>query len=57
MEKRETNHTNTVTKGSSDPIKLNDIGFRLILIPVFGIIIPIVTDLLIIQNIRSGKPS
>lgn len=34
-----------VTKNKNDTIHLNDIGFRLILIPVFGIAIPIVTGL------------
>jgi sensor histidine kinase YesM len=33
------------TKRISDSIKVNDVGFRLILIPFFGILIPIVTGL------------
>lgn len=39
------NHTNHTTKKNSETIKLNDIGFRLILIPFFGILIPILTGL------------
>lgn len=39
------NRVNMGTKKNGDTIKLNDIGFRLILIPFFGIIIPIVTGL------------
>ncbi|MEO5561964.1 MAG: histidine kinase [Chitinophagaceae bacterium] len=33
------------TKRISDSIKVNDIGFRLILIPFFGILLPVVTGL------------
>jgi sensor histidine kinase YesM len=39
------NHTDQPTKKPNDVIKLNDIGFRLILIPFFGIVLPIVTGL------------
>ena len=45
LENREMKHDNMPTKRNGDPIKLNDIGFRLILIPFFGIVIPIVTGL------------
>lgn len=38
-------HTDATTKRITDYVKLNDIGFRLILIPLFGILIPIVTGL------------
>lgn len=37
---------NKGTRPGNEAIKLNDIGFRLILIPFFGIIIPVVTGLL-----------
>jgi hypothetical protein len=40
-----TNHTDQAIKRSGDTIKLNDIGFRLILIPFFGILLPLVTGL------------
>lgn len=39
-------HTEDATKRITDSIKVNDIGFRLILIPFFGILIPIVTGLI-----------
>lgn len=45
MEKQAINHNNSATKKNGDVIKLNDIGFRLILIPLFGIVIPIATGL------------
>lgn len=38
-------HTDPATKRASDTIRLNDIGFRLILIPFFGIVLPLVTGL------------
>ncbi len=34
------------TKPAAKPIKLNDVGFRLILIPFFGIAIPLITAML-----------
>jgi LytS/YehU family sensor histidine kinase len=40
------NHIDDTTKKITDSIKVNDIGFRLILIPFFGIMIPIVTGLI-----------
>lgn len=46
MENRQTKHIINPTKRDGDLIKLNDIGFRLILIPFFGIAIPLVTGLL-----------
>jgi sensor histidine kinase YesM len=46
VENREMNHTDQATKKPNDVIKLNDIGFRLILIPFFGIVLPIVTGLI-----------
>jgi sensor histidine kinase YesM len=45
VENRETKHSEVPTNKSNDVIKLNDIGFRLILIPFFGILLPIVTGL------------
>lgn len=45
MENRETNHTDEAMKRVTDSIRLNDIGFRLILIPFFGILLPLVTGL------------
>jgi LytS/YehU family sensor histidine kinase len=46
VENREMNHIDDTTKRITDSIKVNDIGFRLILIPFFGIMIPIVTGLI-----------
>jgi sensor histidine kinase YesM len=40
------NHIDHTTKKITDTIKLNDIGFRLILIPFFGIMIPLITGLI-----------
>ncbi len=40
------NHAAFPTKNKAELIKLNDIGFRLILIPFFGISIPIITKLI-----------
>jgi sensor histidine kinase YesM len=40
------NYTDPTTNKASDTIKLNDIGFRLILIPFLGIIIPLATGLM-----------
>jgi sensor histidine kinase YesM len=45
VENKEMKHTNTATKQVTDTIRLNDIGFRLILIPFFGILLPLVTGL------------
>lgn len=46
VENREMNHTDPTTNRPGDTIKLNDIGFRLILIPFLGIIIPLATGLM-----------
>lgn len=46
MENRETNHIEQPTNKNSESIKLNDIGFRLTLIPFFGIALPIITGIL-----------
>lgn len=45
VENRETKHINKATNRNGETIRLNDIGFRLILIPFFGIAIPLVTRL------------
>lgn len=39
------NHTDQAIKTNQDGIRLNDIGFRLILIPCFGIVLPLITGL------------
>lgn len=46
METRKIKHSDKPTKRTVDVIKLNDIGFRLILIPFFGIALPLVTGLM-----------
>jgi sensor histidine kinase YesM len=46
MEKRVIKQDNSPTKPLPDPWRLNDIGFRLILIPFFGIAIPLVTGMM-----------
>jgi sensor histidine kinase YesM len=46
VENREMNHMDHTTNRTADTIKLNDIGFRLILIPFLGIVIPLVTGLM-----------
>jgi sensor histidine kinase YesM len=46
VENREMKHTDDTTKRITDSIKINDIGFRLILIPFFGIVTPVVTGLI-----------
>lgn len=49
MENERTNISNLPT-GKTGPLRINDIGFRLILIPAFGIIIPLVTGMINNQN-------
>lgn len=49
MENDRTNIPNLPT-GKTGPLHINDIGFRLILIPAFGIIIPLVTGMINNQN-------
>lgn len=46
MENRGTNQENFPTGSIRAVTRLNDIGFRLILIPLFGILIPIVTGMI-----------
>ncbi|MGC4037172.1 MAG: histidine kinase [Chitinophagaceae bacterium] len=43
------------TKQNAVQFKLNDIGFRLILIPFFGIAIPLITGMINIQNFSHWK--
>jgi sensor histidine kinase YesM len=45
MEKRRINIPNRATRKKAD-LKINDVGFRLILIPFFGITIPLVTGMI-----------
>jgi hypothetical protein len=46
LEKQTINHNKPPTKQGSDPWRLNDIGFRLILIPFFGIAVPVITRMI-----------
>ncbi|MET0394385.1 MAG: sensor histidine kinase [Chitinophagaceae bacterium] len=46
MENSKTKDSDQAMKKTGDPVRLNDIGFRLILIPVFGILLPLVTGLI-----------
>lgn len=45
MEKQEINNLHDATSGSVASLRVNDIGFRLILIPLFGIGIPLLTGM------------
>lgn len=45
MEKQATNNKFFFFKAKEDAYKINDIGFRLILIPAFGIAIPLITGM------------
>ena len=46
MEKQATNNKLFQLKAKEDSYKINDIGFRLILIPAFGIAIPLITGMI-----------
>ena len=46
MEKQATNHKLFQLKAKGNSYKINDIGFRLILIPAFGIAIPLITGMI-----------
>jgi sensor histidine kinase YesM len=50
-----TNNKIQPTKQNVTPFKLNDIGFRLILIPFFGIAIPLVTGMINFENFSHWK--
>jgi hypothetical protein len=50
VDKETMNTMNGPTKQTSNLLRVNDIGFRLILIPVFGIAIPLITRMINISN-------
>ena len=50
MEKQPTNNKLQPIKQKPDPLRLNDIGFRLILIPFFGIAVPLITRMINFEN-------
>jgi sensor histidine kinase YesM len=50
-----TNHTISPTKPLSVKSQLNDIGFRIIMIPMFGIAIPLLTGLVNIHNFNNWQ--
>ncbi len=45
------NHTLFPAKRAAPPEKINDIGFRVVLIPFFGIVIPLITGMIDRKNI------
>ncbi|HEX5026113.1 MAG TPA: histidine kinase [Agriterribacter sp.] len=51
METRETNTDILPINPVSHPLRINDIGFRLILAPIFGITIPLVTGMIDVDNL------
>jgi len=51
LETRETNTDILPINPVNHPLRINDIGFRLILAPVFGITIPLVTGMINIENL------
>ena len=55
MENKATNNKLTPIKSSTASYKLNDIGFRLILIPFFGIAIPIITSMVNASNFNNWQ--
>jgi sensor histidine kinase YesM len=50
VDKETMNTSNQPTKRPADSDQVNDIGFRLILIPVFGIAIPLITGMVNLSN-------
>lgn len=50
LEKDRTNRITQATTPLSGPFRPNDIGFRLVLIPTFGIVIPLVTGMINPEN-------
>src|SRR6476659_4004753 len=54
MEKERMNRLNKATGGKA-PYKINDVGFRLILIPFFGIAIPLVTRMINGHNLSNWE--
>jgi sensor histidine kinase YesM len=55
MEKMATSNKLQLTKQNAVQFKLNDIGFRLILIPFFGIAIPLITGMINLENFSHWK--
>ena len=55
MEKSATNNKLPPTKQNAVQFRLNDIGFRLILIPFFGIAIPLITGMINVDNFSHWK--
>src|SRR6185295_20085928 len=55
VEKQATNKKLQPTKQKSGQLRLNDIGFRLLLIPFFGIAIPLITRMVNPDNFSHGK--
>jgi len=55
VEKKATNKRIQLTKQNAVQFKLNDIGFRLILIPFFGIAIPLLTGMINFENFPHWK--
>ncbi len=51
MEKRQTNISVLPTKPAHHQLKINDIGFRLVLAPVFGIVIPLISGMINVNNL------
>lgn len=51
MEKRQTNISVLPTKPVHHQLKINDIGFRLVLAPVFGIVIPLISGMINVNNL------
>ena len=54
MEKKATNNKLFRVRAKDDAYKINDIGFRLILIPAFGIAIPLITGMINPTNFSHG---
>jgi len=54
-EKQPTNNKLQAIKVRPDPLRLNDTGFRLILIPFFGIAIPLITRMINFENFSHWK--
>lgn len=55
MEKEPTNTSSSPTKGGITNFRPNDIAFRLVLIPVFGIVIPLATGMINMRNFNNWE--
>ena len=55
MEKQAININNKPIKKTGSAVRLNDIGFRIILIPAFGIVIPLITGMVNNQTPSTWK--